>query len=967
MPVTWPAATVELHAIYGVAFVMLGGAALLTPLGRQRSIARQLPWLGLFGLLHGLHLLLTAWLLLQPVEPLAARWAETATMILSYVALLEFARRAAAGEIARAALATRWAGWVVGPWVSVTLTLAVMAAMVFSSDPRMAGVSASHVLLCLPAGIVGGLALWRADGLDRFAVRSLSVALIGYGLTCLVPVAEAARNTSPATAATWGLWLEVLRASLAVVAALALAIVVRRRAASTLDSLEGEIGQARQALDAAQVGMSIAGPDGRIRYVNAAFVALWELRHAHDAVGRDPTEFWVHPAAAVAVVSSIEEQGSWEGSLEARTATGLEKTVSVSAIQLRDATGLPSGMLGLFRDDTDREALRRTVRDERVFAESMIDAMPALVVVLTLEGRIERVNPYFERLTGFRSDEIRGADWFDTFVPPRDRERIRALFSASVRGTSTRGNINAIVTRDGDEREIEWWDSLLRDADGVPHSLLAAGVDVTEALRTAKRLADSEARLRAIVAAEPECVKIVDAAGRLVEMNAAGLRLLEADGVDEVLGRPVADFINPEHIGAAAAALEAAFRGETTETAFEIVGLRGGRHWVEQSATPLWDTVDPTRVSGMLAVTRDVTRHREAQELLRESEARLREAQAIGGLGSWELDLRSERLVWSDEIFEIFGIDPAKFGASYDAFLATIHPDDRDRVNAAYTRAVEERTDYLTVHRLLTTDGRVKWVEERARTWYAEDGGAPLRSAGTVQDITDRVLAEERLRRSLSEKETLLREIHHRVKNNLQIIASLLYFQSKKVAAPEDGRIFLEGRDRLRAMILVHETLYQEHDLSRIAFAGYVRSLVVQLAESVGAAKQGVRVTVVASGDLKLTVDLAVPCGMLLTELVINAFKYAYPGGAGGEVRVHLASAGDLVEVTVADDGVGLPADFDPARTSSFGWQLIRTLVEQLGGTFEIAEGPGTTVRVSFALPAPTADRLAFSLTEEEA
>jgi len=181
----------------------------------------------------------------------------------------------------------------------------------------------------------------------------------------------------------------------------------------------------------------------------------------------------------------------------------------------------------------------------------------------------------------------------------------------------------------------------------------------------------------------------------------------------------------------------------------------------------------------------------------------------------------------------------------------------------------------------------------------------------------------------------------------LQIIASLLHFQAKRVRDPADLAAFAEGRDRLRAMILVHEKLYQSPDLSSIDFGGYLRALVRDLQHSHNAGARSFEVQVSADA-VALPIQLAIPCGMILCELLTNVFKYAYPEGKTGVTSVALKAAGARVQLCVSDAGVGLPPTFDPEHSSSFGWQLVRSLTAQLGGEVTVERRAGTRVTIAF-------------------
>ena len=212
-------------------------------------------------------------------------------------------------------------------------------------------------------------------------------------------------------------------------------------------------------------------------------------------------------------------------------------------------------------------------------------------------------------------------------------------------------------------------------------------------------------------------------------------------------------------------------------------------------------------------------------------------------------------------------------------------------------------------------------------------------------DITERKRAEAALEASVTEKETLLREIHHRVKNNLQIISSLLHFQSRKVKSPENLAVFQEGRDRLKSMILVHEKLYQSRDLSRIEFGDYARALIEEIGASYRGSAKAMTLKVQAAA-VYLPIETALPLGMLLSELATNVYKYAHPDGRGGELRVTVAGADGQLRLTVADDGGGLPESVNPEAPESFGMQLVANLAAQLDGTVRYERGAGLRVVV---------------------
>jgi len=242
-------------------------------------------------------------------------------------------------------------------------------------------------------------------------------------------------------------------------------------------------------------------------------------------------------------------------------------------------------------------------------------------------------------------------------------------------------------------------------------------------------------------------------------------------------------------------------------------------------------------------------------------------------------------------------------------------------------------------------------VASKTRAALANREAAVLRAIGQQLGIVvARARAEESLRASVREKETLLKEIHHRVKNNLQIVSSLHFLQSRKVDDPHAREVFREGQNRIQSMALVHERLYRTEDLARVDFGEYLQTLTSQLARSYQVPAERVQIET-RTHDIRLTVNKAIPCGLIVNELVSNALKYAFPEERSGSVVVDVGPdpqrPGGLL-LSVADDGVGWPAGVDFRKTQSLGLELVCSLVGQLAGTIERGEGPGTRFRIAF-------------------
>jgi PAS domain S-box-containing protein len=501
------------------------------------------------------------------------------------------------------------------------------------------------------------------------------------------------------------------------------------------------------------------------------------------------------------------------------------------------------------------------------------------------------------------------------------------------------------LRQDGAEFPIEISLSTMETEEGVWVS--SAIRDITERQQSKAALRQSEERFAKAFWSSPAALTITRMADScFVDVNEHFLSLFEYSR-EEVIGRASTELYintNPDE----RAEIARQFREQGSLHNYEIV-LRtksGELRNVLLSA----DTLELDGEIHILTTMLDITIRKRAEAARRYSEEKLRTLFNVLPVGVSILDERHTVSEMNAALMEIIDISQDDLLQGNYTARKYIHPDGSLVPPAEFpsVRAMHEGSIRDVELGIVKEDGTTIWTSVSAVRLPAPQQGVVV----VTVDITKIKQANQQLRASIREKEALLKEIHHRVKNNLQIISSLLKLQAGTISDPQTLEIFQESRHRVTSMALVHETLYQSGDLARIDFGAYVRQLTRYLGQAYGVQASAVAIKLNIE-EVLLDLDTAIACGLIINELVSNALKYAFPPGMeigrSDEIRVGLSEMEGRIALTVSDNGVGLPAEVNFQRTESLGLPLVYSLMnDELDGTIEVECHNGTCFKLTF-------------------
>jgi PAS domain S-box-containing protein len=540
---------------------------------------------------------------------------------------------------------------------------------------------------------------------------------------------------------------------------------------------------------------------------------------------------------------------------------------------------------------------------------------------------------------------------FQAAIHPYDREHVLQVQADALIGSLDFFDLEyRIIIQGGLVRNIYELAEISRDEQGNPALVFGTAQDVTERILAGEILKESERKYRTLIERANEGIFIIQ--DEVIPF--ANPKALEIIGysADELARKHFLEFVHPDDREDTMDRYQKRIHGEIIDsvTYSRIIDREGIIHWLEINAVVItWNGRPAT-----LNFVTDITRRKIAEEALRESEKKYRSMiENIHAAVVLHNPDTSIRLI-NETALDLLGL-------TYEEAIGRIAPhpswhflrENGDILPLAeypvnQVLATQKPLRNLLLGILQPRSQDMVWVLVNADP-ESDENGAIIAVLVSFTDITERKRSEAALVESLREKELLLKEIHHRVKNNLQTISSILYLQSLTTDNEEQVSLLKDARSRVISMGLIHQKLYQSADIAHIPFMDYIRSLIDFLEESYGVDPEKIHTLVdVRPPNLTMELDTGIPCGLIINELVTNALKYAFHGRDSGTIRIGMTLEDQQYILTVSDDGVGIPAALDLSTTKSLGMTIVNDLVSQLDGTLEIIRQPGATYRIQF-------------------
>jgi len=576
------------------------------------------------------------------------------------------------------------------------------------------------------------------------------------------------------------------------------------------------------------------------------------------------------------------------------------------------------------------------------------------LVTIGLDGKLKDVNKAVELVTGYSRDQLIGTDFSDYFIHP---DKAKVGYETVFREGFVKDYPLEIQHKNGHITPVLYNASIYKDQKGKTIGVFAAARDITELKSAEKALIESQQRLSNFIDFLPDATMAIDVDGKVIAWNQA-IEEMTGFKADDIIGKGNYEYALPFYGTRRPILIDLVLKSNRKIENFYRYVKRDNMAIVAEAdvklnnknfilwvkAGPLYDSEG--NINGAVESIRDITKPKMAKSALKRSEQRFRAVAESAVDAIVTTNSKGNIIFFNNSLSKIFGYTKDELSGKP---LTLLMPERFKKDYLNELQKFKKSGQHRLMGKTVTTTGLKKdkneFPFEMSLSAWESDGKTYFTSI--IRDLTERQKANEQIKKSLEEKEVLIREVHHRVKNNMQIISSLLNLQTRYVDDKETVNLLKESQNRVKSMAMIHEKLYQSHDLNHINIFDYINSLVKDLFYSYAIPKNQIK-PVIEVEEINLNIETAVPCGLIISEIISNSLKYAFPGGREGEVYVFLKYIGEKFYLTISDNGIGLPEGIDFNKTDSLGLKLVNSLTEQIDGELELDRSHGTKFNITF-------------------
>jgi PAS domain S-box-containing protein len=648
----------------------------------------------------------------------------------------------------------------------------------------------------------------------------------------------------------------------------------------------------------------------------------------------------LHPddrKAALEEYGKIVEKGEVKLEYRWKAADGKYLWFLDQAVLIRDKKGKPKEIIGTWLDITERKQEEFALKEREERLNILFEYAPDAYYLNDTKGTFIDGNKAAEKLTGYKKSELIGKSFANLkLLAPKQLKKALNALGKNIQGKPTGPEEFTLIRKDRSQVEVEIQTYPVK-IKGKPF-VLGIARDITERKKAEVALRESESKFRNIVESSPMGMHMYELQSDnklvFIDANAAADRILGVKN-KQFIGKtieeafpPLKDTEVPERYRLAASKGK---NWKTEQINYEYGKIRGAYEVYAFQTTP----------ERMAVMFLDITDRKRAEEALRESEERFSLFMSHLPAIVFMKDNKSRTIYVNKYMNDVLGakdwIDKTPLELFPKKIAEQMITDDEQVFHKGYERIIEKVPDKKGVERIFQTS---KFTIKRQKN-------TPL-LGGIALDITKQQQAEDKLKESLKEKDVMLREIHHRVKNNMQIISSLLRLQSREIKDTVALEKFEDSQNRIKAMAFIHDSLYRSEDLSNINFSDYVNKIAFHLYAQYRQVKDRVKLRLDLM-DILLDINRAIPCGQIINELLTNSLKHAFPQEKNGEIIIQMKiDKKGKKTLVIKDTGIGFPEDLDFVKADSLGLQMVNDLVGQLEGTIVLDRKSGTAFTITF-------------------